>query len=88
LLYLGAGYGVAVDNELIALARIEVGRQHGLTAAQSARLVGDNAQALHADAKAMAKELNVLDPTERARDDGGRFTGDMNQLIRQASGRR
>jgi hypothetical protein len=82
-----------VDDELLLAAKAQIGSQHGLSAAQSARLVGDTAEAVHRDARAMANELNVYDPSERSRDETGRFTGDadrrdMNRLIREAAGRR
>jgi hypothetical protein len=86
---------MADDPALLEAAKESIGRTHGLNAVQSARLVGASAQELHADAKAMARELNVYDPTERARDDGGKFRtvgdavgADMNTMIRRASGRR
>jgi hypothetical protein len=79
------------DNETAAYLRERVGAEHGLSAAQSRRLRGTTVAELHADAKAMAKELDVIDPSERARDQGGRFTGSenvaINEAIRQASGR-
>jgi hypothetical protein len=60
----------------------------------SRRLVGSSVDELHADAKAMAKEVGAYDPTEAARDEGGRFRTvgdavglDMNRIIREASGR-
>jgi hypothetical protein len=36
----------------------------------------------------MVRELDAYDPSERARDEGGRFAGGMNRIIREASGRR
>jgi hypothetical protein len=82
--------------KLIEAAKLSVGREHGLDDAASRRLAGSTVDELHTDAKAMAREVGAHDPTERerARDDGGRFRTvgdavglDMNQLIRQASGR-
>jgi hypothetical protein len=83
---------VADDDDreaLLKLARIEVGRQHGIPERDAHRIVGSTVAELHRDAAAMAKEYGVLDPTERARDELGNFAGgkDMNTLIREASGR-
>jgi hypothetical protein len=75
------------DHELIAAAKESIGRSHGLTSASSARLVGTSARELHDDARTMARELGVDDPTQRKRDERGRFTGSMNEIIRRASGR-
>jgi hypothetical protein len=81
-------YPLSVDDELVEAAKVTIARQHGIPESRAHRLVGDTSEALHRDAKALARELNVLDPTERARDDGGKFSGvDMNQLVREASGR-
>jgi hypothetical protein len=82
-----------LDDETMAYLRAAVAREHGLTEAQSRRLVGSTLKTLHADASVMATELGVDDPHEsgQARDDGGRFArataGDMNTIIRAASGR-
>jgi hypothetical protein len=82
-----------MDDELLALARVEVGRQHGLSAAQSARLIGDSAAALHRDAAQMCRELGIVDLRERTRDRAGRYASSesdsrsINALIRAASGR-
>ena len=77
-----------MDDELLEAAKVTIAKQHGLPETRAHRLVGSSASELHADAKAMAKELGVLDPSERARGDGGRFArADMNSLIRAASGR-
>src|SRR5262249_22080722 len=90
--------GGTVDDGTMTYLRAAVGREHGLTEQQSRRLVGSTLKALHDDAASMATELGVDDPYAtdqgQARDDGGRFArsggtgGDMNRLIRQASGRR
>ena len=79
----------AMDDELLAIAKKSIGAEHGSSEAHSCRLVGQTAAELHRDALAMARELNVFDPIERARDDGGRFaTGaTMNERIRWAAGR-
>lgn len=79
--------GVVTDDELIEYARINVGREHGLTSEQAHRLVGSTLGDLHDDARVMAKELGVRDPSERTRDDGGRYAVDMNRIIREKSGR-
>jgi hypothetical protein len=78
--------------------RVAVGREHGLSEAQSRRLVGSTLKALHDDAATMANELGVDDPYPadqgRSRDQTGRFASsggagvDMNAAIRQAAGRR
>jgi ABC-type dipeptide/oligopeptide/nickel transport system ATPase component len=77
-----------MDEELVALGRIAIGMQEfGLTQAQAARLRGASPDEVRADARQMCKELGVPDPTERGRDEGGRFVGGMNQRIRAAAGR-
>jgi hypothetical protein len=75
--------------ELLEAAKRDVARAHGLDDRHAYRLVGGSVSELHADAKLMARELGVADPTERPRDEVGRYTGetDMNRLIRAASGR-
>jgi hypothetical protein len=81
---------VDVDPGLIPAAKAEIGRTHGLSPQQSARLVGSSAEELHRDARAMTKELGVVDPSEQGRDGRGRYTGehaDMNSLIRAVAGR-
>jgi hypothetical protein len=84
---------VSDDAELIEYVRTRVGAEHGLTEAQSRRLVGTTLKALHDDASSMAKELDVDDPSAQARDDGGRYArrehdgASMNAIIRQAAGR-
>jgi hypothetical protein len=50
---------VSDDAELIEYVRTRVGAEHGLTEAQSRRLVGTTLKALHDDASSMAKELDV-----------------------------
>jgi hypothetical protein len=78
------------DNGLLALAKTAIGAEHGLSAAQARRLVGSSAAELHDDAKRMAKELGQPDPSERSRDERGRYSGehiDMNRLIRGVAGR-
>jgi hypothetical protein len=82
-----------VDDELRAIAKTAIGAEVGLSAAQSARLVGDSAEALRLDAKTMAKELGIA-VDEPGRDERGRFRtvgdavgNDMNRIIREASGR-
>jgi hypothetical protein len=80
-----------MDDELVEHAKESIGRAHGLSAAQSKRLVGSTSEALHADARVMASELGVTDPTLQKRDEQGRYAGgervDMNRAIRQAAGR-
>jgi hypothetical protein len=64
------------DDELLGYARTAAGREHGLSEAQSKRLVGGTLRELHPDAAAMTKELGVDDPYEtgqQARDESGRF---------------
>jgi hypothetical protein len=82
------------DDELLEAAKVTIARAHGLSERDAPRLVGTTAAELHRDAAEMAKEVGALDPTERARDDGGRFRtvgdavgGDMNARIRAAAGR-
>jgi hypothetical protein len=87
---------VNTDPDLVAAAKREIARQHGLDRGRSHRLVGGRAAALHADAALMAREEGVHDPTTVTRDEGGRFTSrsstqgggfNMNRFIREASGR-
>jgi hypothetical protein len=74
-------------GELLEAAKVTVARAHGLADRDAQRLVGRTVGELHADAKAMAREVGAYDPTERVRDDGGRFATDMNEAIRRAAGR-
>jgi hypothetical protein len=81
-----------VDDELVGRAKVSIALEHGLRESDAPRLVGSSAAELHADAKAMAKELGAFDPSERTRDDLGRFTDpegevDVNAMIRAAAGR-
>jgi hypothetical protein len=80
-----------VDDDLLAYAKTAVGAEHGLSAAQSKRLKGTTPADLHADAKAMVRELGLVDPTQQPRDAStGRYSGehvDMNELIRGVAGR-
>jgi hypothetical protein len=79
------------DDELVAIAKTAIGAEFGLSAQQAARLRGVSAAELRDDAKAMRGELGLDDGDGehgQQRDERGRFTGDMNQRIRQASGRR
>jgi hypothetical protein len=81
-------------SDLAEIGRVSIGvNEFGLTEAQSKRLRGESADEVRADARAMREELRLepIEP-ERARDDGGRYAagedeGDMNRLIREASGR-
>jgi hypothetical protein len=79
--------------QLLDYARQAVAREVGIPAQHAHRITGSNVGELRADAKALARELGVVDLTERARDDGGRYTAgepdgrEMNRLIRQAAGR-
>lgn len=84
-----------MDAELIQLARGAIADRYGLTSAQGARLRGDTAKELIADAKEMRTELG-LDPLPeddgQERDERGRYTNadgkpDVNKLIRAATGR-
>jgi hypothetical protein len=79
-----------VDEELYERGRASIAAEHGLSAESARRLRGKTASELHTDARAMAAELGVVDPTERPRDGAGRFASgtDMNRIIREASGRR
>jgi hypothetical protein len=74
-------------GELLEAAKVTVARAHGLRDRDAHRLVGGTLAELHADARTMAKEVGAKDPTERVRDDGGRFASDVNQAIRRAAGR-
>ena len=84
------------DDELISVAREHIGAAFGLSAAQAARLRGTTRGEIESDAKAMCDELG-LEPVgehdDRQRDQSGRFAsgapaeGDMNTIIRAASGR-
>jgi hypothetical protein len=74
--------------ELLDAARRDVARAHGLDERHAFRLVGSSVAELHKDAASMARELGVADPSERQRDEGGRYAGnDMNARIREAAGR-
>jgi len=82
-----------MDDELVSIARVAIGEQHGLTPQQSKRLRGDTAAELRADARAMRTELGLEPLDERERDEHGRFRSaesgvDMNRRIREAAGRR
>jgi hypothetical protein len=89
---------VTVDPDLVAAAKREIARQHGLDPDRAHRLVGSTASELHADAESMAREDGVHDPTTVQRDEGGRFAArsvergdrsfDLNAAIREAAGRR
>jgi hypothetical protein len=83
-----------VDDEVLALARREVARMHGIDPDRAHRLLGTTAEELHRDAVVFAREEGVHDPTQVTRDEGGRFAastategGSINQLIRRAAGR-
>ena len=86
-----ATLGEVDDAEILDLAKAAVGSQFGLTAQQSARLRGDTAEALKADAKLMQTELGIHQVDDRERDGKGRYRGSeskqMNDAIRQAAGR-
>jgi hypothetical protein len=78
--------------KLLEAAKLSVGREHGLDDAASRRLAGADVDELHRDATAMARELGIADPTQQRRNQGGRYATsgehlDVNQLIRQATGR-
>jgi hypothetical protein len=82
-----------VDSELIALAKTAVAEEFGLTAQQGARLRGDSADALRADARAMRLEFGLPAADDRRRDQQGRGRAsasdvDMNRRIREAAGRK
>ncbi len=77
-------------SKLLEYVRVTVGREHGLDEAASRRLSGSTIDELHADARALAQEIGVRDPTLRARHGDGQFAGaggDMNRIIRSAAGR-
>jgi hypothetical protein len=76
-----------LDDETLNYLKQSIAREHGLSEAQSRRLVGSTLRDLHADAVEMAKELGLRDPTVQTRDAGGRYATDVNALIRQAAGR-
>jgi hypothetical protein len=84
-----------VDDEataqLLAYARLAVGREHGLDDNAARRLTGASVDELHADAASYARQLGIVDPSVQSRDGAGRFTGsenkDYNEIIRAASGR-
>jgi hypothetical protein len=89
---------VNTDPDLVAAAKREIARQHGLDPDRSHRLVGGSAAVLHADAALWAKQEGIFDPTTRhdERDESGRFAPrsstqgggfDMNRAIRAAAGR-
>jgi hypothetical protein len=81
-------------GELLAYARTAVGREIGLSEGQSKRIVGFTLEETRLDAKAMAKELGLVDDEDddaRDRDERGRFTktdtATANRAIRAAAGR-
>jgi hypothetical protein len=84
-------------EELREYARTAVGREIGLSEAQSKRIVGSTLAEMRHDAKQMARELGLEvddeddDASGAQRDEHGRFAKsggrDMNRLIRAASGR-
>jgi hypothetical protein len=86
-----------VDEELFGIAKTAIGAEYELTAAQAARLHGETASDLRADAKAMRKELGMPSlEDERERDEQGRYRersavdslhAHMNERIRAAVGR-
>ena len=83
-----------MDDELIERAKRSIALEHGLSDRDARRLVGETAAELHSDARAMARELGVTDPSQRERDRGGdgRYTSSgerpgLNALIRAATGR-
>jgi hypothetical protein len=85
---------MGVDEEtarLVEYAKLAVGREHGIPESDARRLVGSTIGELHSDAKALARELNLHDPSERDRDEGGRYRGrenvGVNEAIRRAAGR-
>jgi hypothetical protein len=79
--------------KLLEVAKVAVGREHGLDEPAARRLAGSSVEELHRDAASYARELGVADPTVRdqARDQGGRFAGAdnvaINEAIRAAAGR-
>ena len=84
------------DDETLDYLKLAVAREFDLSEANGRRLRGATVSALKDDARAMRAELALppLDDEQddRARDAQGRFSrsgsaGDMNRLIRQASGR-
>jgi hypothetical protein len=75
--------------ELLQYAKPHVAREHGIPPQYAHRLVGATLSELHGDARKLAREVGAHDPSERARDDGGRFApvSSMNEAIRRAAGR-
>lgn len=75
--------------EFVAAAKRDVARAHGIDERHAARITGSTMTELHKDATSMALELGVDDPTQKPRDEGGRFAGKsgMDQMIRAAAGR-
>jgi hypothetical protein len=84
-----------VDDELVSIAKTAIGQEFGLSAAQAARLRGDNARALRHDAQEMRRELGLDPLDDRDRDQQGRFAAkpkptlgeSFNDLIRRTAGR-
>jgi hypothetical protein len=80
-----------MDDDLVQVGRIAIGKEFGLTAEQSRRLRGETVGEVRADAKAMRHELGLPSLDQRDRDDRGRFAGSdnerVNQAIRAAAGR-
>jgi hypothetical protein len=75
--------------ELLAAAKRDVARTHGIDERHAPRITGATMSELHKDATALARELGVDDPTAKPRDEGGRFAGksEMDRAIRSAAGR-
>jgi hypothetical protein len=74
------------DVETLEYLRVAVGREHGLSEAQSRRLVGSSVKALQRDAREMARELGLPDPTVQPRSGDGRYStrDDTGQAINEA----
>jgi hypothetical protein len=77
-----------MDPESLAVLRSVAGSEHRIPPGLHDRLAGESIGALRSDAAKLAQALGIAPPDAQARDAGGRFaSGDMNAVIRRASGR-
>jgi hypothetical protein len=79
------------DDETLAYIRERVADEAGVPPEMAHRLHGANLAELRADARTLRAELGMPALEDAARDERGRFSaaagGDMNRIIRAASGR-
>jgi hypothetical protein len=77
--------------ELLRYIKPHVAAAHGIPERYAHRLVGSTLSELHGDARKLAREVGAHDPTQRQRDEGGRYAGTaavgFNEAVRKAAGR-